>query len=69
MRDESSAVADGGFFARSSDLRDDSLAGGQLLGSEEPRAAVAHRQERLTRDRCVKLEPEQDRLSLAKEGG
>ncbi len=48
---------------------DDPLASGELLGREEARAAVSHRQERLAGDRRIELEPEQNGLSLAEEAG
>ena len=43
------------------------LPGRQLLGREEPRAAVAHRHQRLAVDGRLELEPEQVRVPLAEE--
>ena len=45
--------------------RNDALAGGQLRGRKEPRAAVAHGQERFAPDGPVELEAEEVRIALA----
>src|SRR5208283_6172374 len=45
--------------------RNDALAGGQLRGRKEPRAAVAHGQERFTADAPVELKAEEVRIALA----
>src|SRR5262249_34174976 len=48
---------------------DDSPPGSKLRRREEAGAAVAHRQEPLTGDRCIKLKAEEDRRSLAEKAG
>src|SRR5271166_4431793 len=45
--------------------RNDALAGGQLRGRKETRAAVAHGQERFTPDGAVELKAEEVRIALA----